>query len=180
MSLAGPANSIIKRFEDPATSLLDAAMGFLADSGSMNAARGILRNIAVYNSNVTWVLRNVADGMMRQELVQAMVDTSMICYAAQTVVGMPLHLLAMRSEAYTLAESRLRDMELLHPLLQGVDVRKMLRRAFFRACDFCGDGGELDMVLKACGRCRKTYYCNKACQSAHWRKGHKNVCEERV
>lgn len=31
--------------------------------------------------------------------------------------------------------------------------------------------------FKTCSKCRGVWYCSKACQKAHWRSGHKRVCE---
>lgn len=31
--------------------------------------------------------------------------------------------------------------------------------------------------LKRCGRCQAVHYCCAACQAAHWRGGHKEVCK---
>ena len=43
--------------------------------------------------------------------------------------------------------------------------------------------GSHGVVLKACTRCKATHYCGRACQTAHWRAGHKQFCvtpEERA
>lgn len=40
------------------------------------------------------------------------------------------------------------------------------------ACDSCGKKG----ASKFCGKCRKIYYCSRACQVAGWKSGHKAVC----
>jgi len=43
--------------------------------------------------------------------------------------------------------------------------------------------GSHGVVLKACTRYKATHYCGRACQSAHWRAGHKQFCvtpEERA
>ena len=43
--------------------------------------------------------------------------------------------------------------------------------------------GENGVVLKACNRCKATHYCGRACQTAHWKAGHKQFCltiEERA
>lgn len=39
-------------------------------------------------------------------------------------------------------------------------------------------GGEAEAALdlRLCGRCRSVRYCGAACQAAHWRAGHKDVC----
>ena len=36
------------------------------------------------------------------------------------------------------------------------------------------DGAPLDQ----CGGCKRCYYCSKACQTAHWKAGHKAECKE--
>jgi len=43
--------------------------------------------------------------------------------------------------------------------------------------------GSHGVVLKVCTRCKATHYCGRACQTAHWRAGHKQFCvtpEERA
>jgi hypothetical protein len=43
--------------------------------------------------------------------------------------------------------------------------------------------GSHGVVLRACTRCKATHYCGRACQTAHWRAGHKQFCvtpEERA
>jgi len=43
--------------------------------------------------------------------------------------------------------------------------------------------GQHGVTLKACIRCKATHYCGRACQTAHWKAGHKKFCvtpEERV
>ncbi|KAL1616873.1 hypothetical protein SLS56_011241 [Neofusicoccum ribis] len=39
----------------------------------------------------------------------------------------------------------------------------------------CANCGQVKQRLKLCQRCRKVWYCNHACQKAHW-KGHKKAC----
>ena len=44
------------------------------------------------------------------------------------------------------------------------------------------EGGH-GITLKACTRCKATHYCGRACQTAHWKGGHKRFCvtpEERA
>ncbi len=36
--------------------------------------------------------------------------------------------------------------------------------------------GQHGVTLKACTRCKATHYCGRACQTAHWRAGHKQFC----
>ena len=40
-----------------------------------------------------------------------------------------------------------------------------------RLCGACGRDG-----LQLCGRCKKVWYCNAACQKAHWKESHKQEC----
>jgi len=43
--------------------------------------------------------------------------------------------------------------------------------------------GRHGVTLKACIRCKASHYCGRACQTAHWKAGHKKFCvtpEERV
>ena len=43
--------------------------------------------------------------------------------------------------------------------------------------------GRHGVTLKACIRCKATHYCGRACQTAHWKAGHKQFCvtpEERM
>ena len=53
-----------------------------------------------------------------------------------------------------------------------------------RLCAHClAPDGQHGVALKACTRCKATFYCGRACQTAHWRAGHKQFCvtpEERV
>jgi len=36
--------------------------------------------------------------------------------------------------------------------------------------------GQHGITLKACTRCKAALYCGRACQTAHWRAGHKKIC----
>jgi hypothetical protein len=36
--------------------------------------------------------------------------------------------------------------------------------------------GQHGVTLKACTRCKLTHYCGRACQTAHWKAGHKQQC----
>ena len=53
-----------------------------------------------------------------------------------------------------------------------------------QVCAHClAPDGQHGVALKACIRCKATFYCGRACQTAHWRAGHKQFCvtpEERV
>lgn len=40
------------------------------------------------------------------------------------------------------------------------------------ACDGCGKSG----VSKFCSKCRKVYYCSRACQVKGWKEGHRLIC----
>ena len=47
------------------------------------------------------------------------------------------------------------------------------------SCAHCGVDKALDgKRLRACARCKCTFYCGKECQTSHWRAGHKNCCRE--
>eukprot|EP00727_Mastigamoeba_balamuthi_P010074 m51a1_g569 hypothetical protein (1145) ;mRNA; r:516026-520633 len=41
-------------------------------------------------------------------------------------------------------------------------------------CACCGSPNN----LKKCGRCLCLFYCSRACQAAHWKAGHKDVCKQ--
>jgi hypothetical protein len=46
-----------------------------------------------------------------------------------------------------------------------------------RECANClAPEGQHGIGLKACTRCKLTHYCGRACQSAHWKAGHKQQC----
>ena len=52
-----------------------------------------------------------------------------------------------------------------------------------RACSACGKqlAGAVDNYQggKKCGRCKQAFYCGKACQVEHWKRGgHRQVCKE--
>jgi len=49
-------------------------------------------------------------------------------------------------------------------------------------CDGCRKLARDTTVLCVCNRCRRTYYCSKECQIAHWKKkpdGHKQSCRKK-
>jgi hypothetical protein len=48
-------------------------------------------------------------------------------------------------------------------------------------CDACGTVRMADAAppLKACGRCRRAFYCDAACQAAHWRDHRAHGCAPR-
>lgn len=39
-----------------------------------------------------------------------------------------------------------------------------------------GNSSSSNARLSACARCKKVYYCGRACQAAHWKAGHKKTC----
>ena len=46
-----------------------------------------------------------------------------------------------------------------------------------KKCANClASDGENGVTLKACTRCKITDYCGRACQTAHWKAGHKQHC----
>ena len=55
-----------------------------------------------------------------------------------------------------------------------------------RKCSACGTqlAGTVDddqQDWKRCGRCKRAFYCDKACQVKHWKRGgHKQACREQV
>jgi len=45
-----------------------------------------------------------------------------------------------------------------------------------KECDNClAPNGRHGVTLKACTRCKVTHYCGRACQTAHWKAGHKQL-----
>jgi hypothetical protein len=46
------------------------------------------------------------------------------------------------------------------------------------ACGFCSSSTVPDGGFRACSRCKLVHYCNKQCQTAHWKEigGHKQFC----
>ena len=44
------------------------------------------------------------------------------------------------------------------------------------ASEECGQCGLWASNLRACCRCKVVFYCNRECQSAHWKAGHKGSC----
>jgi hypothetical protein len=44
-------------------------------------------------------------------------------------------------------------------------------RCMMIICAYCGDIG-----FKLCGKCREVRYCDRECQVAHWKSGHKSRC----
>lgn len=43
-------------------------------------------------------------------------------------------------------------------------------------CSQCTKAGTSEEMFK-CSRCKACLYCSKACQTAHWRAGHKKECD---
>lgn len=68
---------------------------------------------------------------------------------------------------------RARDPAAQGPLVLGSAEHQPLFNAIADACAECGING---VALKACGSCRRAHYCNKECQRAHWKNGHKDEC----
>ncbi|GAQ79002.1 hypothetical protein KFL_000220330 [Klebsormidium nitens] len=46
-----------------------------------------------------------------------------------------------------------------------------------KVCDHCGEKAREGKKLQRCGVCRKAKYCGRECQSAAWRKGHREACK---
>ena len=45
-----------------------------------------------------------------------------------------------------------------------------------RTCDACGAKGTADKPLRACSRCKVTWFCDATCQRRSWKGGHKSRC----
>src|SRR5690242_1064431 len=48
-----------------------------------------------------------------------------------------------------------------------------------RMCANCGQQGSSSPARSSplrCGRCRSVWYCNRECQLADWKAGHRSVC----
>ncbi len=45
-----------------------------------------------------------------------------------------------------------------------------------RTCDACGAKGTTDKPLRACSRCKVTWFCDATCQRRSWKGGHKSRC----
>ena len=52
-----------------------------------------------------------------------------------------------------------------------LQVEKLIAQ---KSCSGCG---ETEKPLKACGKCRQLFYCNKHCQKSHWTEGHNKLCK---
>ena len=59
--------------------------------------------------------------------------------------------------------------------VRTASVQESVARKQARACSAPGCGNEhLDMVC--CNGCGQSWYCNKRCQKAHWKAGHREQC----
>lgn len=60
----------------------------------------------------------------------------------------------------------------------GMSTTSMFERAkqvcSWKECANCGI--DVTDCLKYCGRCKVSCYCSRACQSQHWKQGHKRFC----
>lgn len=45
-----------------------------------------------------------------------------------------------------------------------------------QTCEHCGEVEDPKNKMKSCSRCLLVSYCNVACQTAHWKNGHKQLC----
>ena len=53
------------------------------------------------------------------------------------------------------------------------EVMSRPREASLHTCNTCG---VQHRDMSCCSSCKKTWYCNKKCQVAHWKAGHKTEC----
>ncbi|KAI0049594.1 hypothetical protein FA95DRAFT_1488915 [Auriscalpium vulgare] len=58
----------------------------------------------------------------------------------------------------------------------GLEAKKQQSRAAKHRCDYCGKEDDDKKPLQACTGCRTVRYCNKTCQTAHYRVAHKRDC----
>ena len=68
------------------------------------------------------------------------------------------------------------SMSRYHPTIHSIvskSTTKKIAGEIKRTCYHCKSDSE---NAKACGRCKLVYYCNRGCQRAHWKAGHKDVC----
>jgi hypothetical protein len=59
---------------------------------------------------------------------------------------------------------------------QSKAQRERIERAMSPVCANCGASASCKLLR--CSSCRVTYYCNVACQRAHWRTVHKEICHK--
>ena len=57
------------------------------------------------------------------------------------------------------------------------EVQAQLEAHMKKMCANCGkEANTISVGLKACVRCRSSWYCGKECQTEHWKAGHKSDC----
>ncbi|KAK6178481.1 hypothetical protein SNE40_013267 [Patella caerulea] len=45
-------------------------------------------------------------------------------------------------------------------------------------CTDCGKNAATGKGFLSCGKCKRAFYCSKACQKSSWHKGHKLICQK--
>ena len=62
-------------------------------------------------------------------------------------------------------------------LVPRKDTKKKDPAPETKECAHCpAPDGQHGVAVKACIRCKAAFYCGRACQTAHWRAGHKQIC----
>ena len=62
-------------------------------------------------------------------------------------------------------------------LVPRKDTKKKDPAPETKECAHCpAPDGQHGVAVKACIRCKAAFYCGRACQTAHWRAGHKEFC----
>lgn len=56
------------------------------------------------------------------------------------------------------------------------DAKLALKEIFAEGPPVCANCGIAASILKACTRCKVVHYCNRECQTAHWKAVHKKKC----
>ena len=64
------------------------------------------------------------------------------------------------------------------------DIQSFMQQSWIQYCFHCGDADLQGVAvvggvfrLKTCSGCKYAYYCDKKCQTAHWRDCHKRQCK---
>eukprot|EP00457_Paulinella_chromatophora_P009888 gb/GEZN01009969.1/.p1 GENE.gb/GEZN01009969.1/~~gb/GEZN01009969.1/.p1 ORF type:complete len:274 (+),score=26.18 gb/GEZN01009969.1/:65-886(+) len=80
------------------------------------------------------------------------------------------------------AKTKDKDVSTVETNRLGQQSVRLLDHNTLKRCGICGTAEELlqgGLKLLACGRCKKEFYCSKACQKAGW-KTHKALCNPAV